>query len=371
MKKNQIASNFQDTQKVISKFDSKNLEVDSFCLVPFTNIILEPNGDIGICRQKGSDFTFGNLRDNSLMEIWNGEEIRKWRKEFLTGEVEVCAKEFKYKKCNLCPQNNKLLDEVVFSEVQDSPPIKLTANFNGFCNLRCQMCDVWELPNGFYTEDNFWKYARKELFPNLKEIDMLSGEPFLQDDTFKLIEEVSSINPDCEWTITTNAHYQLSGKIKEYLNSITFKNLIISIDSINSETYSLIRKRGKLETVLQTLDDYVEYEKERIANSKSPLNIKLNFLIQKDNWKELKSILEFCNSNSVSPFITFCYFPDGYSLLDLDVSERLDILRFWLRDMDYVEISTAARVIRPLVDSLNGIDKAEIVSTIQNLKSLT
>ncbi|TNF24532.1 MAG: radical SAM protein [Deltaproteobacteria bacterium] len=367
MKKDQL-STFLETQNTIKDFESKGLDTQGFCLVPFTNIILEPNGDVGVCRQKGTEFTVGNLRENTLEEVWNGETIRKWRREFLDNKVSNCSSEIKYKKCNLCPQNNQLLDYVEYSEVQSNLPIKLTANFNGFCNLRCQMCDVWEMPNGFYTEENFWSFARKDLFPGLHEIDMLSGEPFLQNDTWKLIDEVSSINPDCKWTITTNAHYQLSEKMKNELNKISFKNLIISMDSLDDETYAKIRKRGQLKTVRETLNDFLSYQKERMENGLSSLSIKVNFLIQKDNWREIKNMIQFCEDREISPFITFCHIPSEHSLLDLSDDERMRIIRSWLGDMDYQTLAKAGRVIRPMVDSLSGIDRAEVLSLIQSLK---
>lgn len=368
MKKDQHAT-FLETQNTIKEFETRDLNPETFCLVPFTNIILEPNGDVGMCRQKGTEFTIGNLRESSLKEVWNGEGARKWRREFLEGNVSNCESEIKYKKCNLCPQNNQLLEYVEHNEVQSNLPIKLTANFNGFCNLRCQMCDVWELPNGFYTEENFWSFAREEWFPELKEIDMLSGEPFLQNDTWKLIEEVSSVNADCKWTITTNAHYKLSEKMKQSLDQVQFKNLIISMDSVKADTYAKIRNPGDLSTVLKTVDEFIFYENERIEKGLSPLSIKVNFLIQKDNWREVKEMIQFCREKSISPFITFCYIPSEHSLLDLPSEEKVRVLRHWISDLNYEEIAISGRIIRPMVDSLTGIDKAEILSLIDSLKS--
>jgi cyclic pyranopterin phosphate synthase len=322
-----------------------------------------------MCRQKGTEFIVGNLRENTIKEVWNSEKAQGWRSDFLEGRALNCQNEIKYKKCNLCPQNNQLLEFVDFNKVQVNLPIKLTANFNGFCNLRCQMCDVWELPNGFYTEENFWSFARKEWFPSLKEIDMLSGEPFLQSDTWKLIEEVSSVNKACKWTLTTNAHYNLSEKMRSSLDRIVIKNLIISMDSIQRETYAKIRKSGDLSVVLRTVENFLSYEKSRIEAGLSSLSIKVNFLIQKDNWSEVKEIIQFCHEKKISPFLTFCYVPSHYSLLNLSTSKRMEILRSWLLNLDYSEICISARIIRPMIDSLKGIDKAEILSLIDSLKA--
>lgn len=39
-----------------------------FCIVPFTTIILQPNGNVGICRHKGTEFFIGNIRENTMAE---------------------------------------------------------------------------------------------------------------------------------------------------------------------------------------------------------------------------------------------------------------------------------------------------------------
>ncbi len=341
-----------------------------FCLMPFVNIILEPNGSVGLCRHKGTEHSLGNLQENTWQEIWNGEFAQRWRSEFLTGEVSICERETKDQGCNLCPQLGKMFPENPKElQVQMERPLRLTANFNGFCNLRCQMCDVWELPNGFYTEDNFWKPARETLFPHLKEIDMLSGEPFLQSDTFKLIDEVSALNPTCQWSITTNAHWKLSPKIKKALDKIQVKNLILSVDSFDPDTYHKIRKPGDLNRVLQTIESLRHYEKERIDRGLSPLHMNLNFLIQKDNWREIPQALSFCLDRNIHPFITFCYRPQEHSLLELKTTKRRQILEHLLKTLTWDEICLSHRVLSPLIDSLPPLDKALALDTMKQTKN--
>lgn len=354
MKKNSVLeARFLKTKQVIKDFKKLGFNQNNFCIVPFTNIILEPNGSVGICRQLGTEFSIGNLKDNTLQEIWNGEIVVKWRREFLTSKPEICKNEIAYKNCNLCPDNNELLPLVEFSEKLPFSAIrKLTANFNGKCNLECQMCDVWEMPNGLYDEINFWSYAREEIFPNLKEIDMLSGEPFIQKDTYRLIDEVTTVNPDCLWTITTNAHWKLNDKIINYLDRIKFKNLIVSIDSLDPETYAKIRKKGNLETVLHNLDRLLEYQDSRIRRGLTPLNIHVNFLIQKDNWTEAQTFFNFCFEKKVYPFLTYCERPEEYSLSTLSEEEKVQVLNFYFDNFSKMDTYLSMRVLKPLVVSL-------------------
>ena len=134
---NYIDEKLNEAKNIINEFEKFGFQKNGFCLVPFTTIILEPNGNVGVCRLHGTDKAIGSLNNNTIEEIWNGTHLKKWRREFLDGKPEICKNQIKNKNCNLCIENNKLLNSVEFNETQTTPIQKLTANFNGFCNLKC------------------------------------------------------------------------------------------------------------------------------------------------------------------------------------------------------------------------------------------
>ena len=362
-----ITKRRQQVIDVENLFNNNGLGKDTFCLMPFVNIILEPNGSIGLCRHKGTEFSLGNIKEQSIVDIWNGPFAQKWRQEFLEGKPQICSKEIRDQHCNLCPELNKMFaPELLIKNPEHY--LRLTANFNGKCNLQCQMCDVWEMPNGLYTELNFWEGAKKEIFPYLAEIDMLSGEPMIQADTFRLIDEVSMVNPNCLWSITTNAHYQLGKKITDALDKIKIKNLIFSLDSIQPDTYAKIRRPGNLSIPLQTIEDFLLYEEKRIKKGLTALGPNLNFVTQKDNYKEIKPVIDFCLERNIHPFITFCYRPNEHSLLSLGQEEVLDILNFYLNELEWDYIALSLRVITPLIDTLDPINKSQYLTLLKEKK---
>nr|BDT30100.1 SPASM domain-containing protein [Bacteriovorax sp. HI3] len=345
-------------------FSSRELSKSSFCVMPFVNIILEPNGEVGVCRHKGTKFTFGNIKDQSLDEIWQSERMQAWRQELLSGEVDVCKKELIDMKCNQCPELNKLLPMAEL-DVKNPKILRLTANLNGKCNLQCQMCDVWKMPNGFYTEENFWKPARERFFKDIQEVDLLSGEPFIQADTYKLINEISAVNPDCQWTFTTNLHWKLTDKIKEQLDRIKIKNMILSIDSLDHAGYAKIRRLGDLSFVLNNVEELLRYQEERVSKGLGSLSLRLNCVVQQDNWHEMKNIIKFCIERKIIPFVTFLYFPESFSLLSLEHEERKKILNFYFETLTPTEMIFAQRVVRPLVRSLEKMDYIQFLDKMR------
>lgn len=330
---------------------------DKFCIAPFTTLLLEPDGKVGACRHKGSEFPVGNILENSFEEIWNGAFIKNWRSEFLGGKPKICQSEVKDRKCNHCPDYNSIIDRTQIAIHQTKKPSRLAFNFNGHCNLECQMCHIWEKQNGLYDEIKFWDQLDFWI-DDLQVVELLSGEPFIQKDTYKLIDLISEKKPDAMWTITTNANWLLNDYIKGKLDKINFNSLIISLDCVTSEFYSKIRKKGNLEKAINTMRALKSYEKERFERGLSPLNIKINFLFQRDNWKDLALIGKFSIDEEVSIFRTFLYEPADLSLLTLSELQRQDILDWYFSNMNVTDLKNSMRVIRPLLDSLTPINKA-------------
>ncbi len=358
-----------ELQENLKKIESLGFNKSSFCPMPFVNIILEPDGSVGFCRHKGTDHRLGNLQESTWQEIWNAKAVREWRREFLEGTPRTCSSEISEVGCNLCPELSKLspIHREDYSE-QMERPLRLTANLNGMCNLKCQMCDVWELPNGNYREDNFWAPARVELFPHLEEIDLLSGEPFIQEDTFKLIDEVTKVNPECLWSITTNAHWKFNEKRKSYLDKIRIKNLILSIDSLKADIYHKIRRPGNLKTVLETVDELVAYDQQRMGQGLGSMNMNLNFVVQKDNLTEVAQVIHFCLEKNIHPFITFCYIPKEHSLLSYDVKKRIEIIQYYIETLTWGELTLIRRITTPILHSLPKIERFEALSALEKKK---
>lgn len=350
--------------QVLSTFSEYSLP-KNFCIVPFTNIILNPDGDVSICRQKGTKHVVGSLKENTVEEIWNNEYLKKWRSEFLSGNVEICRSEIQSDACNIGSGSYFYINKAHLDIEQKNLPIKLTANFNGKCNLKCKMCDVWTLSNGFYDQINYWDELREKFFPFIEEVEMLSGEPFIQADTWRLIQEVSIVNPNCIWSFTTNGHYELSEQMIYHLNKIKIKNIIISLETLNAQKYSEIRIGGKLERVMRTLSQFKDYNKKRLVNEKISINI--HFLVMEDNWIELDNIIKYCDENEFMLILNCLVDPPDQSLANKEYAEKIKIVENIINTSTRNNLSRKVRVLFFLTESLTNIDKAYYLDRIRQL----
>lgn len=332
--------------------------MNELCSFPFTHLFLQANGDITPCCYLAQDpfYVVGQIQKQSLEEIWNSEKMQALRRELLSGNPVICKKQIQASNCNLIRKDLK--KEVEPKEIMPFPMIRLDMMLNGQCNLECVMCKVWTAPNGEYTKHGFWEQGRDRIFPHLLEVDIKGGEPFIQKEFYRLIDEVSSVNSKCLWQVTTNAHYRLTDKIKAAVNKIRIAELSISIDSVNPENFARIRKRGDLSIVLRTLDDW-------IAHKNSPGSridtIICNFVVQKDNWHEVPGFYELCRDKGVIPFFIILTNPVELSILNLPFEKRQTILEFYLSAMIMHRDRVYNRIIRPLLETLSPADKEQMM----------
>ncbi len=326
----------------------------NYCPVPFTSLILEPDGGIGFCRQKGTDFVVGNVLTSSIKDIWHGDKFQSIRKELLSGEIKSCIKEISCSGCNLCSDFYLLAPLNELNCLEPTKILKITLNFSGNCNLRCQMCNIWKTPSINYFKHPVWNELQNEVLPFVKEIDMLSGEPFIQWQTYKLIDFVSEINPDCLWSFTTNGNWKFNKIIKEKLNKIKIKNVIFSIDSLIPEVYSKIRKRGSLSKLFDLIKQFI-----RFGENKN-IRFAVNFCIQKDNWRELPNILKYCEDNDFSFCLNLLHEPEEFSLTSLNDDDLEKTLLMIIKAVSYRQLL----LLKPMLLYLNNrldIQKRKLV----------
>jgi len=333
----------------------EGLDPERFCYYPFTQLLLQPTGAVSPCCWS-QHLTAGEVPWDRIPEIWNGELMRKIRGEFLEGRIETCRRQMAEIGCHRWSRRAEGWEggPIEFAERQSRGPRRLDLRLNGKCNLQCVMCDVWRQPNGTYDGTEFWEKGPKEIFPFLVEIDVLGGEPFVQPDTYRLIDEVSACNPECSWGFVTNGQYQFNRAIRDRLDRINVRWIQLSLDSVHPETYSKVRLRGELSRALATLKALREYRVERILKGKSKFKLSISMCVQKANWRETGDFLEFAEKNGLELDLQFAYNPDPVSLHTLPAGERAEACAYFESLCGRFEPGHLQPVIRALKDSPGG-----------------
>ncbi len=326
------------------------IDLDHFCFYPFMQLLLQPTGVVSPCCWN-QGITLGKIPEQGLLEIWNGEPARALRREFLEGKPVSCAQQMKHIGCHRFSRRDGS-SQIELVEIQPRAPRRFDLRLNGRCNLECVMCEVWTQPNGLYDETDFWRLGPTEIFPNLLEMDVLGGEPFVQSDTYRLIDQVTAVNSSCSFAFVTNGHYKFNDRIRKYLDKIPIRWLQVSVDSVDPANYPKVRRGGRLERVLETIDGLVEYAARRKAEGRG-FRILASMCVQSQNWHEVPAFLDFLQGKpSIEPVLQFAYSPAEVSLLGMTAERRGEIASTLRLGTAHHPSSVTDPVLLPLADSL-------------------
>jgi len=167
-------------------------------------------------------------------------------------------------------------------------PLAIGAELTNHCNLRCPECSsgsgMMTRPKGFMSTALFDKLI-SELEPYLYNINLyFQGEPMLHAGFFHLLERCANLNT----VVSTNGHF-LSEDNAEKLAISGLKQLVISLDGMDQQTYSSYRVNGDFEEVTRGIRNVSE----AVKRNSSPMKIILQFLVNLNNEHQIAEARKF------------------------------------------------------------------------------
>lgn len=140
---------------------------NKICVYPWSHVNINPQGDVWpCCHQRREPNVLGNVKQQDIDEIFNGEKIRKLRLDMLNGVLpeDTCSKCIGLEKLNLHSPRHFANNQTWSKEVLDNIP-KTKADgtvddykikywdlrWSNICNMNCVMCDPeW---SSLWTQD--------------------------------------------------------------------------------------------------------------------------------------------------------------------------------------------------------------------------
>ena len=269
------------------------------CILPWNHIFGSLSGNFHLCchaEWENPPLILGNSTQTST-QIWNGEPLKKVRKQFLKGEIPTVCKNVCYDREALGINSNRLSVNSRFEtqkHLQDNTsedgslttlPTYLDLRFGNLCNFKCRMCGP-EASTSWYKDsksshsktidhytnnDIIWEDIPK-IIPNLTDVYFAGGEPFVQDGHYKLLQLLidSSYAKNIKLQYNSNLSYTKFKKFNLLSMWENFKDVSIwpSIEGYKSHAeYS--RKGLKWET----FENNVKHYKKHIKTFSSVINI--------------------------------------------------------------------------------------------------
>ena len=199
--------------------DSPTLKLDettAFCLAPWVLFHVQTTGNVAPCCVAGG--SFGNVKYQTVDEIWNGASIRDFRTRMLRGEsMPAC------RVCHLKERTgNRSLRQIINAghaekmpwvestaedgSSVDSRPVTWDVRLSNVCNFRCRSC-FHGASSGWFEEARKLKYqvapqaviravvdpqailAQLEpLVPHVEEVYFAGGEPLIMEEHYRILD---------------------------------------------------------------------------------------------------------------------------------------------------------------------------------------
>ncbi len=197
--------------------DSKTM-----CILPWIHMHPWPNGKTMLCCDSPWETNIGDLRENSLREVWNSPAMRKVRLNMLEGksckECVRCYEKEKYGHDSLRVRSNRDWLEPHWDKVaktnadgslDDLHIVYLDFRFSNVCNLRCRYCGPELSSNWFQdavkssfnqTPTESVIQIRKDvagfmeefetMLPHIEQIYWAGGEPIIMDEHWHIMNRL-------------------------------------------------------------------------------------------------------------------------------------------------------------------------------------
>ncbi len=256
----------------------------SICLMPWIHLYVDTSGNAKACCN--TSITYGNVNKESIESIWNGESIKKFRKNLLEGKKDKrCAACFKREAVNKSsirtetlvkykPYLKWLQKTSADGTCKHSKPVYLDIRYSNVCNLKCRTCwhgassswfnDAKLLKTNFGDKAIIKATSENEKFiddlftfdTELAEVYFAGGEPLMMEEHYSFLDSLLDKNEtSLHLRYNTNlSKLTLKGKSAlHYWRHFKKITLAVSIDAIG-EKVAYIRSGLKWEKFLENIE---------------------------------------------------------------------------------------------------------------------
>ena len=261
-----------------------------FCMMPWEHMHMWPAGYTYPCCMSDPDLPIGNTQDQSLQEIWNGEQLRNIRLNMLQDKPsKECRRCYELEESGMSTLRTGSLvnypkhwDKVNSTQEDGSAGdvnlAYMDIRFSNLCNLKCRSCGPQFSSSWF--EDHKQMYGKldhpkilkvrddmknfmDELDPLLASVERVywaGGEPLITDEHYKILDKwIEMGKRDVAMDYTTN-FTQMRFKKKtafEYWNAFDSVRVAASLDA-NHARGEYLRKNMDWDIVVQNRKDMIE-----------------------------------------------------------------------------------------------------------------
>lgn len=249
--------------------------------------IIDGIGTVRACGWAGY-YLLGNLRDNTMEEVYNSEAARRFRQTLIDGTYDYCNEEN-------CPYmaNNILESQLI--EIDEVPryPESISLAYDKRCNYHCTCCIS---RSDEKMNPKIQEKIEKEIRTALPYVKVLSGnglgEFFVSDSIMKMVSEWKPEDAEeAQFDLETNGSLFNRKNWEKVKNIGDVKlNVSLTVHSFDEAAYQYLSGSAiRMDTVIENLKFVKELRDKGIIN-----HLELATVVQERNFRMLPQFVERC-----------------------------------------------------------------------------
>lgn len=221
--------------------------MDHYCKSPWMSLFVYDDGNVKSCC--AGQWSWGNLKEQSLMDIINSPKVKQLKQDIIDGVANSYCSYCKGCEDNAGESQRQYFDKFKMSEEKLYDPnvfdlMMVDMRWNNLCNLNCAYCDTmwsttWQKLKGHKMPDlktNHYVSVLqlvKDSTDNMEAIIMGGGEPLLHTQNVELLQ---SLHTDIHIDIMTNLSTNLShSAVFQELAKKSDVNWCVSFENLGDE----------------------------------------------------------------------------------------------------------------------------------------
>lgn len=277
--------------------------------------INENTGSVRMCGW--SNYFIGNLVDNSIEEIWNGDLAQKFRESMLDESYRFCNPS----KCPYCA--NEKLEEIMTDYIVPDYPEYCSLSYQLQCNYKCKFCREDYYKPCDCERDNYNKIEKEvdKILPHLKTLSSNgAGEFFCSDSILKVLSN-ANLKDKIKIIIESNGSMFNRERWKK-IERLGKHNLsvAITVHSFEQDTYQYLS--GTDLPVSQVIDNLMFISELRNAGIINEFEIAT--VVCERNFREMPDFVKKCLDTFSMDTIRLRFF-EPYGVMDVNTEWFYDI----------------------------------------------
>ena len=210
--------NYIQVEDLTDQQQHRLMHSESFCMLPWTHLHGWPDGRAYPCCLAKADHPVGNFKEQTMLEVWNADDMREMRKNMLEDKpCKQCGDCYEQESAGFASMrnnSNKSFGHLI-NEVDDTledgthPEMKLRywdVRFSNICNLKCRSCGsifssrwydddvkLWgkalrpRVQFAGRTDMDIWEQMQPHV-PFLEQIYFAGGEPLIMEEHNRILK---------------------------------------------------------------------------------------------------------------------------------------------------------------------------------------